>query len=140
MITGPATPLEWILVLSGVATLLIFLVGHRGFLAPAGNRSVAFVHEAAIAGALIHLVGLLSRRTASDAWAAAGIALYVLAMVIFLDGIERSRTAALPGRDRIRLAFVAAWAAGPLATHSPTLMIAAVLMIALQQLVAFKPS
>lgn len=136
MIAGPATTLEWILALAGVATFLSFALGLRGFFVrpDGGDRTTAFVQEAAIACAVIHVVGLLSRRSPTDAWAAAGIAMYVLAMVMFLDGIDKARGTVLvleSASYRVRLSFVAACAAGPVGTHSPTLIITAVFLIGL---------
>ena len=152
MFAGPASLLEWLLAVSGAAVFLVFTMGLRAFAAPErrATRSSAFGYETAVACALIHAVGILSRRSPADGWAAAGIFLYLLSMVIFLDTIERTRhtvisgpvvaTALGPDHDRsqrqvtrrINLAFAVAWVAGPVATHSLTLLATAIIMIAWQ--------
>lgn len=155
---GPANLLGWVLLASGLATFVIMGIGLQKFFVtpiPAERQAILF-QESAIAVAVLHCVGIVTRDSPGNAWAAAGIVLYVLAVVTFLAAMEATSDVLLPRafaaseadtplltngvyrlfRHPIYLAYSLAWAAAPIATHSPTLAVTALIMIVLHVIAA----
>lgn len=155
---GPATLLEWVLLASGIAAFVVIGVGLQKFFVtptPAERQAILF-QESAIAVAVLHCVGIVTRTSPGAAWTVSGITLYVVAVVLFLAAVEASGGVMLPRafaaseaatplltsgvyrlfRHPVYLAYSLAWAAAPIATHSPTLAVTAVIMIVLHLIAA----
>lgn len=150
---SPASLLEWALLGSGLAAFVIMSLGLQKFFAtprPEERQAILF-QESAMAVAVVHAVGLITRRGPSETWTVAGIVLYLTAIVIYLAALEAARGAMLPRafgtseadtplltkgvyqlfRHPIYVAYSLAWMAGPVGTHSPTLTVTALIMVAL---------
>lgn len=150
---GPANLLEWTLLASGLAAFLVMGLGlQKFFVTPQRHERFAiFFQESAIAVAVVHCVGILTRRSPGEAWTGAGIALYLLAVVLFLAAVESTHGVMLPrafadGEDSAQLvtagiyrlmrhpiyvSYSLGWIAAPVATHSPTLSVTAIIMVLL---------
>lgn len=150
---GPANLLEWILLASGLAAFVVMGLGlQKFFVTPARHERLAILfQESAIAVAVVHCVGIITRRSPGEAWAVAGIALYLLAILLFLAAMESTHGVMLPRafadsedsaqlmvagvfrfmRHPVYVSYSLAWLAAPIATHSPTLWVTAVVMVTL---------
>lgn len=95
---GPANLLEWILLASGLAAFVIMGLGLQKFFVTPGRheRLAILFQESAIAVAVVHCVGVITRRSPSEAWTAAGVALYLAAIVLFLSAVESTQGVMLP--------------------------------------------
>lgn len=155
---GPANLFEWSLLGSGLAAFVIMSLGlQKFFFAPRPEeRQAILFQESGLAVAVIHTVGIITRRSPGDDWTTAGIALYLAAIVLYLGAMEASSGAMLPRafaaseadtplltsgvyrlfRHPIYVAYSLAWLAAPVATHSPTLAVTALVMIALHVVAA----
>lgn len=155
---GPVNLLEWTLLASGLATFTIMALGLSKFFVPprSEERQAILFQESAMAVAFVHCVGVITRRGPGDNWTIAGITLYLVAMLLYLAALEASSGVMLPRafaaseadtpllttgvyrlvRHPVYLAYSLAWAAGPVATHSPTLTVTAAIMIALHVVAA----
>lgn len=147
----PDTLLEWVLAVSGGATLIVFSVGLQNFfLQPTElTRPQRLFQDFTILLGLVHGFALLIMNTAGPRWAAAGIAMYGAALALFLSAIEAARRAPMTRafvyeprctrilntgpyrliRHPIYLSYSTAWLAAPVATHNLVLLGTAVLMI-----------
>ncbi|MDP3717410.1 MAG: DUF1295 domain-containing protein [Acidobacteriota bacterium] len=155
---GPANLLEWVLLASGLAAFVVMGIGLQKFFitpTPAERQAILF-QESAIAVAVLHCVGIITRDSPGDSWTVTGIALYVLAVALFLAAVEATGDVMLPRafaaseaatplltngvyrlfRHPVYLAYSLAWAAAPIATHSPTLGVTALIMIVLHVIAA----
>lgn len=155
---GPVNLLEWVLLASGLAAFVVMGIGLQKFFVTPGpdERRAILFQESAIAVAVVHCVGVITRRGPSDNWTLVGIALYLMAVVLFLSTMEATSGVLLPRafdasevanplltkgvyrlvRHPVYLAFSLAWTAGPVATHSPTLAVTAVIMVTLHAIAA----
>lgn len=155
---GPAGLLEWTLLVSGLAAFLVMGLGlQKFFVTPQRHQRLAILfQESAIAVAVVHCVGIITRRSPGEAWTAAGIVLYLLAIVLFLRAVESTGGVMLPRafadsedtaqlmtagiyrvlRHPVYVAYSLAWLAAPIATQSPTLWVTAVIMVGLHVVAA----
>ncbi|MDP2389279.1 MAG: isoprenylcysteine carboxylmethyltransferase family protein, partial [Acidobacteriota bacterium] len=101
--------------------------------------------------AVIHVGGILLLGSVSPRWAAAGIAMYVGATLLFLAALESARRVKLPRtlvdepmpkklittgpfavvRHPFYIAYSLAWLAAPVATHGPVITISGLLAVGL---------
>jgi protein-S-isoprenylcysteine O-methyltransferase Ste14 len=143
---------EWALIVAGGSTLIVFATSLENFFTPATRLSVPqrLFHSASNVVGALHALGFVVLRPASDRWAAVGITLYVVALLVFLGAIEAAQRVKLTRtfvleprpdvvlqggpyalvRHPIYLSYSLAWLAAPIAIHSAILGGSAVLMIA----------
>ena len=148
----PGSIPEWALIVAGGSTLIVFATSLENFFTPAARRSAKqrLFHAASNFVGAMHAVALILLRPAGDRWAAAGITLYAVGLLLFLAAIEASRRVRLTRtfvlepraevvlqggpfafvRHPIYLSYSLAWLAAPIATHSVILWGTAVMMIA----------
>jgi protein-S-isoprenylcysteine O-methyltransferase Ste14 len=149
--------MHWALLLAGGCAFVVLVSALQNFFlqSSAPARYVVFFQEMTVAIGLLHCFSLLTRAPVSDAWAAAGILCYVASVSLFLWTIESTRGVALPRafvdelpRDLITsgpfkwlrhpcyVAYALAWVAGPVANHSLTLAVTAILQVVLYVIAA----
>lgn len=148
----PETLLDWALVVAGGSTFIIFVVALQNFFVqpPALTRGQRLFQEISVLLGVTHGLALLVLHTAGEVWAAAGIAMYSVALAVFLSAIEAARRVSLPRtfvyeprterilttgpfryiRHPMYLSYSLAWLAAPVAMHSVVLALTAVGMIA----------
>lgn len=141
--------MHWALLLAGGCSFVVLASALQNFFIQSSKppRHVVFLQEATIVFGLVHCFSLLTRRPASDEWAAAGIACYVASISLFLWTLESTRRVPLPRafvdepaprelitsgpyqwvRHPCYLAYMLAWVAAPVANHSLALAVTALL-------------
>lgn len=147
---SPDTILEWILAGAGGATLIVFAVALQNFFVqpPVLTRVQRLFQDLSVVIGVTHAFGLLVLDSAGNVWAAIGIAMYSLALTLFLAALEAARRVPMTRtfvyspkcdtiltkgpyrviRHPIYLSYSLAWFAAPVATHSATLGITAIVM------------
>jgi protein-S-isoprenylcysteine O-methyltransferase Ste14 len=148
----PNTLLEWLLAGSGGATLIVFAVALQNFFVqpPVLSRLQRLFQDLSVLIGVMHGLALLVFNTASDFWAAIGIAMYSAALALFLGALEAARRVPMTRtfvytpkcatilskgpyrviRHPIYLSYSLAWFAAPIAMHSIVLGVTAVFMTA----------
>jgi len=98
----PQTLIHWLLAGSAAAAVIFFAAGLTTYFEISPNRRwwVRLIHNAGPVLSLAHLAGVVLLPPRSDFWAVVGIALYSLAMSVFLSAIESAK------RTRLQRAFV----------------------------------
>ena len=147
---SPNTLLEWVLAGAGGATLIVFAVALQNFFVqpPALTRMQRLFQDLSVLVGLMHGLALIVFETAGDTWTAIGIAMYSVALALFLAALEAARRVPMTRtfvyapkcdtiltkgpyrviRHPIYLSYALAWFAAPVATHSIILGLTAVLM------------
>ena len=147
----PDTLLEWVLAVAGGSTLIVFAVALQNFfIQPATlTRPQRLFQDFSVVLGLVHGFALLIVNTAGTRWAGLGIAMYGMALTLFLSAIEAARRAPMtrtfvyePRCDRILttgpyrvirhpiyVSYSLAWLAAPAATHNLVLLATAVFMV-----------
>ncbi len=135
----------------GGATLIVFAVALQNFFVqpPTLTRRQRLFQDLSIVVGVTHGLALILLHTAGPAWAAIGIAFYVLSLGLFLSAIEAARRVRMTRtfvyspqcdtilskgpyrviRHPIYLSYSLAWLAAPVAMHSMLLGLTAVVMI-----------
>jgi protein-S-isoprenylcysteine O-methyltransferase Ste14 len=147
----PDTLYEWFLAGAGGITLVVFAVALQNFFVqPAAlSRGQRLFQDISALVAVAHALALLVLNSASEVWAGIGIAMYAIALTLFLAAIEASRRVQMTRafvyepkcstilttgpyrfiRHPIYLSYALAWCAAPVATHSVVLGLTAAGMI-----------
>lgn len=148
----PDTVLEWALAGLGGTTLIVFAVALQNFFVqPAAlSRGQRLFQDLSVLIGVTHALGLLLLDSVTDLRAGLGIAMYVVALALFLSAIEAARRIPMTRtfvyepkcdhiirvgpyrviRHPIYLSYSLAWSAAPVATHSLFLAATALVMIA----------
>jgi len=148
----PDTLLEWALAVVGGSTLICFAVALQNFfIQPATlSRAQRLFQDWSVVVGLMHGLALIMLNAATDFWAGTGIAIYSVALALFLAAIEAARRTPLTRtfvydppcdtilqtgpyriiRHPIYVAYSLAWLAAPVATHNLYLGVTAIFMIA----------
>lgn len=148
----PQTPLDWVLLAVAIATAIIIAVAMQDFFVESRTNSprVRALQDVGIVFAVSHFGVLVLRGSAGPNWAIAGIAMYVVATLLFLSALEAARRVPLPRtfvddplpkalvtggpfaviRHPFYLAYSLAWLAAPVATHGPLVTLFALIAIA----------
>ena len=94
----PQTPLDWVLLVVAAATGVIIAVALQDFFIDSrvNNPRIRALQDVGVGFAVIHFFGLLMLGSASPRWAAAAIAMYVVATLLFLSALESARRVQLP--------------------------------------------
>lgn len=146
----PHTLLEWVLVIIGGSTLIVFAVALQHFFIqpPSLTRPQRLFQDLSVMVGLMHGIALVALNSASDRWALAGTAMYAASLVLFLSTIEAVRRTPMTRtfvyepqcdqvlrtgpysviRHPIYVSYALAWFAAPIATHSLALGASAVVM------------
>ena len=147
----PDTVYEWSLAGAGGVTLIVFAVAVQNFFVqpPVLTHGQRAFQDFSILVGITHVLALQVLDSASDLWAGIGIAIYAVALALFLAAIEASRRVPMTRafvyepkcntiltqgpyrfiRHPIYLSYSLAWSAAPVATHSLFLGLTAVGMI-----------
>ena len=98
----PQTLIHWLLVGSAAAAIIFFSAGLTTYFEHPSYRRwwIHLIHDASIVLSLAHMAGVLLMPPRSDFWAAVGILLYFLSMIVFLAAIESAK------RTRLQRAFI----------------------------------
>ena len=137
----PQTPLDWVLLAVAVATAIIISVALHDFFidAKTHNPRIRALQDLSVVFAVTHFGVLMLRGSVGPNWAIAGIAMYVIATLLFLSALEAARRVPLPRtlvpdllpkalittgpfaliRHPFYVAYSIAWLAAPVATHGP---------------------
>ena len=148
----PQTPLDWVLLAVALATAVIIAVSIHDFFVDARTNSprVRAMQDVGVAFAVSQFGALVLRGSAGPNWAIAGIAMYVVATLLFLSALEAARRVPLPRtlvddpmpkgiissgpfaliRHPFYVAYSLAWLAAPVATHGPLITVFALIAIA----------
>jgi protein-S-isoprenylcysteine O-methyltransferase Ste14 len=148
----PDTVLEWALAGTGGVTLIVFAVALQNFFVqpPVLSRGQRFFQDLSVALGVTHGLALLVLDSVSDVWAGVGVAMYSVALALFLAAIEAARRVPMTRtfvyepkcstiltegpyrfiRHPIYLSYSLAWSAAPVATHNVWLGLTAIGMIA----------
>lgn len=148
----PQTPLDWGLLAVAAATGVIFAVALQDFFLDSrvNNPRIRALQDVGIGLAVVHFGGILLLGSVSPVWAAAGIAMYFFATLLFLSALDSAKRVHLPRtlvddpmpkalitagpfalvRHPFYLAYALAWLAAPVATHGPLITISGVLAVA----------
>lgn len=149
-VEAPNTVLEWILAGAGLATLTVFAVALQNFFVqpPSLTRLQRLFQDLSVLIGVMHGLALVVFDTAGDLWTAIGIAMYSIALALFLSALEAARRVPLTRtfvytpkcdniltkgpyrviRHPIYLSYSLAWFAAPIAMHSIVLGITAAFM------------
>lgn len=149
----PQTPLDWVLLAVAAATGVIIAVALQDFFLDSrvNNPRIRALQDVGVGLAVIHVGGILLLGSVSPRWAAAGIAMYVGATLLFLAALESARRVKLPRtlvdepmpkklittgpfavvRHPFYIAYSLAWLAAPVATHGPVITISGLLAVGL---------
>jgi len=89
----PQTPLDWVLLAVGTATAIIIAVAIQDFFVDSrvNKPRIRALQDVGVGIAVTHFGVLLVRGSAGPGWAIAGIAMYVVATMLFLGAIEAAR-------------------------------------------------
>jgi protein-S-isoprenylcysteine O-methyltransferase Ste14 len=148
---GPDTILEWALAGAGATTLIIFAVALQNFFVQPSTltRSQRLFHDLTALMGVTHGLALLLLDPVSDVRAGIGIAMYVIALSLFLSAMEAARRVPMTRtfvfeprcnniiqqgpyrviRHPVYLSYSLAWSAAPVATDNLVLALTAVIMI-----------
>ena len=135
-----------------LATAIIIAVAMQDFFVESrvANPRVRAMQDVGVAFAVSHFGVIVMRGSAGPNWAIAGIAMYVVATLLFLSALEAARRVPLPRtfvddplpkalvtggpfaviRHPFYLAYSLAWLAAPVATHGPLVTLFALIAIA----------
>ena len=149
-VEAPNTLLEWVLAGAGGATLIVFAVALQNFFVqpPALTRPQRLFQDLSVLIGLMHGLALIMFDTAGDRWTMTGIAMYSVALALFLGALEAARRVPMTRtfvytpkcdtiltkgpyrviRHPIYLSYSLAWFAAPIAMHSIILGVTAVFM------------
>jgi protein-S-isoprenylcysteine O-methyltransferase Ste14 len=141
----PQTPLDWVLLAVAAATGVIIAVAMQDFFLDSrvNNPRIRALQDVGVAFGVVHFGGILLLGSKGPAWAMAGVAMYILATLLFLSALESARRVQLPRtlvdepmpkslitsgpfalvRHPFYLAYSLAWLAAPVATHGPVITI-----------------
>ena len=144
--------LEWLLAGAGAATFIVFVVALQNFFVqpPMLSRKQRLFQDVSVLVGVTHGLALLGLSSAGQVWAAIGIAMYSVALALFLAALEAARRVPMTRtfvytpkcdtiltkgpyrfiRHPIYLSYSLAWLAAPIATHNIALGLTAILMIA----------
>ena len=147
---APDTLLEWILAGAGAATLIVFAVALQNFFVqpPVLTRMQRLFQDFSVLLGVMHGLALMVLNSAGDVWTMIGIAMYSIALALFLAALEAARRVPLTRtfvytpkcdtiltkgpykiiRHPIYLSYSLAWFAAPVAMHNIPLGITAVFM------------
>lgn len=147
----PQTPLDWALLAVAAATGVIITVALQDFFLDSrvATPRIRALQDVGVGLAVVHFGGLLLLGAAGPRWAAAGIAMYVAATLLFLGALESAKRVHLPRtlvddpmpkalitggpfalvRHPFYLAYGLAWMAAPVATHGPVITISGLLAV-----------
>ena len=147
----PQTPLDWVLLAVALATAIIIAVAMQDFFVDSRVSSprIRAFQDLSVGLAVTHFGVLLLRGSVGPNWAIAGIALYVVATLLFLSALEAARRVPLPRtfvddplpralivtgpfavvRHPFYVAYSLAWLAAPIATHGPFISVFSVVAI-----------
>ena len=150
MTHAPDTLLELILVGAGGAAFIVFAVALQNFFVqpPTLTRMQRLFQDLSVLLGLTHAAALLVLNSAGKVWAVIGIAMYSMALALFLAALEAARRVPLTCafvytpkcdtiltkgpyrviRHPIYLSYSLAWFAAPVATQSVVLGITAAIM------------
>lgn len=94
----PHNPLHWILIATASAVFILFGLALQHFFVQARepSRGLRLAQDASVLVALLQVLGLMVIHPPSDAHAGAGIAIYTVALSLFLSSIEACRRVPLP--------------------------------------------
>jgi protein-S-isoprenylcysteine O-methyltransferase Ste14 len=148
----PDSLLEWTLTVVGGSTLIVFAVALQNFFVqpPTLTRRQRLFQDLSVLVGLTHGLGLLVLNSATNWWASVGIAMYSVALALFLSAIESARRTPMTRtfvyephcttilqagpyrviRHPIYLSYSLAWLAAPVAMQSIVLGATAIPMIA----------
>lgn len=148
----PQTPIDWVLLAVAAATGVIIAVALQDFFLDSRVNSprIRALQDVGVGLAVVHFGGILLLGPVSPRWAAAGIAMYVAATLLFLGALEAAKRVHLPRtlvdepmpkalitagpfalvRHPFYIAYSLAWMAAPVATHGPVITISGLLAIA----------
>jgi len=149
----PQTPIDWVLLAVAAATGVIIAVALQDFFLDSrvNNPKIRALQDVGVGFAVVHCGGLLLLGPSSPRWAAAGIAMYVVATLLFLSALESAKRVHLPRtlvdepmpkalisagpfalvRHPFYISYSLAWLAAPVATHGPVITISGLLAVAL---------
>jgi protein-S-isoprenylcysteine O-methyltransferase Ste14 len=97
----PDSPLHWLLAGSSAATVAFFGIGLTlSFERSARPPWVMWLHHVSMMLALAQLVGVVTLPTRADIWVGVAIAMFLLALALFLSAIESAK------RTRLQRSFV----------------------------------
>jgi protein-S-isoprenylcysteine O-methyltransferase Ste14 len=147
----PDTIFEWSLAGAGGITLVVFAVALQNFFVqpPVLTRGQRLFQDLSVLVGASHALALMVLNSVSDLWAGIGIAMYAVALALFLAAIEASRRVPMTRafvyepkcstiltqgpyrviRHPMYLSYSLAWSAAPVATHNWLLWLTAVGMI-----------
>lgn len=151
LVQAPDTLIEWLLAGTGAATLIVFAVALQNFFVqpPTLSRMQRLFQDISVLMGVTHGLALLAVSAASDAWAGVGIAMYAVALALFLAALEAARRVPLTRtfvytpkcdtiltkgpyrfiRHPIYLSYSLAWLAAPIAMLNIPLGLTALFMI-----------
>ncbi len=154
----PQSPVDWVLLAVAAATAIIIAVSLQDFFLDSrtNNPKIRALQDVGVGFAVIQFFGLLLLGSRSPAWAAAAIAMYIAATLLFLASLEAARRVHLPRtlvddplpkalittgpfalvRHPFYIAYSLAWLAAPVATHGPMITVCGVLAVATYVLAA----
>ena len=94
----PQTPLDWVLLAVEPATAIIIAVAMQDCFVESRTNSprLRALQDVAIAFAVTHFGVIVLRGSVSANWAIAGIAMYVVATLLFLSALESARRVPMP--------------------------------------------
>jgi protein-S-isoprenylcysteine O-methyltransferase Ste14 len=149
----PQTLVHWLLVASAASAIVFFCAGLTSFFEYSRRRPpwVVTIHNAGAVLSLAALAGVIFLPTRSDGWALAGIALYSVAVSVFLSAMDAARPTRLqrsfvdePLPDRLittgpyrwirhpfYLGYILGALAAPVAIANPVMIVLAAMMIAI---------
>lgn len=149
---APDTFYEWILAGAGGATLIVFAVALQNFFVqpPTLTRKQRLFQDFSVLLGVIHGLALIMLDSAGIVWCGIGIAMYAVALALFLAAIEAARRVPMTRtfvytprcdtiltkgpyrlvRHPIYLSYSLTWFAAPVATHSLILGATAIFMTA----------
>ena len=95
MLSQPDTLFEWALAVAGGSTLIVFAVALQNFFVqpPVLTRPQRFFQDISVVVGVTHGISLLILDSASEVWAGTGVAIYSVALALFLSAIEAARRA-----------------------------------------------
>jgi protein-S-isoprenylcysteine O-methyltransferase Ste14 len=156
---SPDSLLHWLLAASSAATVAFFGIGLTVYFERAPRAGwIVVIHYLSMVLALLHLAGVVLLPARADLWVGCAIAMYLLALSVFLSAIESARRTRLqrsfvdlPLPDRlitdgpfrwVRHPFCAGYLlaalAGPVAIRQPVMWLIAVPLAALSVYAAFR--
>ena len=143
--------LEWLLAGAGAATFIVFVVALQNFFVQPAllSRKQRLFQDLSVLVGVVHGLALLGLSSAGHVWAGVGIAMYSVALALFLAALEAARRVPMTRtfvytpkcdtiltkgpyriiRHPIYLSYSLAWLAAPVAMHNIPLGLTAIFMI-----------